>query len=38
MQTDDKINNDLSAEKIAWECFSKTGNIGFYLLHKNLSE
>jgi len=30
--------NQTTAEELAWECFQKTGNVGFYLLHKNLSE
>ena len=37
MQTT-KDNNNLEAENLAWECFQKTGNIGYYLLHKNLCE
>ena len=31
-----KNNIDATAEELAWECFQKTGNVGFYLLHKNI--
>ena len=36
-----KINNidkTQEAENLAWDMFSKTGNIGYYLLHKNLND
>jgi hypothetical protein len=35
MRSDDK-NLDTTAEKVAWEMFSKTGNVSYYMLYNKL--
>jgi hypothetical protein len=32
------MEKDLSAKKIAWELFKKTGDIRYYSLYKNLKD
>ena len=37
MQIEDKSNKE-NARDLAWKMFQKTGNVGYYLLHKDLTE